>query len=84
MHQNGFEIVPLISRDLVIVLFIGSSLIQQKSEYANRSRDLEGKVAKSFAQLYLARYPSSSYLATLGWQSSVKEVSQRVDWAEKV
>jgi len=48
MHQNGFEIVPLISRDLVIVLFIG--LIQQKSEYANRSRDLEGKVAKSFAQ----------------------------------
>ena len=49
MHQNGFEIVPLISRDLVIVLFIGS-LIQQKSEYANRSRELEGKVAKSFAQ----------------------------------
>ena len=74
--------VPLISRDLVIVLFIGSSLIQQKSEYANRSRDLEGKVAKSFAQ-YLARFPSS-YLATLGWQSSVKEVSQRVDWAEEV
>lgn len=81
MHQNGFEIVPLISRDLVIVLFIGS-LIQQKSEYANRSRDLEGKVAKSFAQ-YLARFPST-YLATLGWQSSVKEVSQRVDWAEEV
>ena len=81
MHQNGFEIVPLISRDRVIVLFIGS-LIQQKSEYANGSRDLEGKVAKLFAQ-YLARFPST-YLATLGWQSSVKEVSQRVDWAEEV
>ena len=48
MHQNGFEMVPLISRDLVIVFFIG--LIQQKSEYVNGSRDLEGKVAKSFAQ----------------------------------
>ena len=32
---------------------------------------------------YLARFPST-YLATLGWQSSVKEVSQRVDWTEEV